>query len=363
MMERFINKLTVRPPYPVSDSIRKIHDQLTIVDLHADSLLWNRDLLLRSDYGHVDQPRLVDGNVAVQVFGVVTKFLLGTDKKESPLNIDAVTLLSAIDNWPRQTRKDLFQRAIFQSRKLHDTVHRSNGKMRLIQSVEDLEACLAVRENQPGTIGSLLALEGVHALKGDLSNLKKLYDASFRMIGITHFSDNEAGGSAHGQNNQGLSSFGRELVRRLQEMHMIIDLAHASRRVIDEVIEMVKIPVVVSHTGVTGIANNPRNLSDDQLKGIAGVGGVIGITMFRTATGGDRIEDVARSVRYAADRVGVEHVGIGSDFDGAITAPVDAGGLAWLTEALLAQGFNESEIARIMGGNALRVFREVLPRE
>jgi membrane dipeptidase len=85
--------------------------------------------------------------------------------------------------------------------------------------------------------------------------------------------------------------------------------------------------------------------------------------MFRTATGGDRIEDVARSVRYAADRVGVEHVGIGSDFDGAITAPVDAGGLAWLTEALLAQGFNESEIARIMGGNALRVFREVLPRE
>jgi membrane dipeptidase len=363
MMERTINKLRVRPPYPVSDSIRKIHNQLTIVDLHADPLLWNRDLLLRSKYGHVDYPRLVDGNVAIQVFGVVTKFLLGMDKKEFPLNIDAVTLFSMIDKWPRLTRKDLFQRAIFQSQKLQETIRRSNGKMRLIKSVEDLELCLAVRQEQPGAIGGLLALEGAHALNGELSNIQKLYEAAFRMIGIAHFSDNEAGGSAHGKNNQGLSPFGSELVRVLQELHMIIDLAHASRRVIDEVIEMVKTPVIASHTGVTGICNNSRNLTDDQVKKIAKVGGVIGIAMFSRAVCGKRVEDVARSVRYVADLAGVEHVGIGSDFDGAITAPVDAGGLAWLTEALLAQGFNQSEIARIMGGNALRVFREVLPRE
>ncbi len=333
------------------------------MDLHADSLLWNRDLLLRSKTGHVDLPRLVEGNVAIQVFGVVTKFLLGMYIKDISLNIDAVTLLSMIYKWPRPTRKDLFQRAIYQSQKLHDTISRSNGKIRLIKNVKDLERCLALRESQPGTLGALLALEGVHALNGEPSNLKKLYDADFRMIGITHFSDNEAGGSAHGQKNKGLSPFGYDLIRKLQEYHMIIDLAHASRQVMDDVIEMVRTPVIVSHTGVCGICNNSRNLTDEQVRKIAKVGGVIGIGMFPMAVCGKRIEDVACSVRYVADLAGVDHVGIGSDFDGAITAPVDASGLAWLTEALSAQGFNQPEISRIMGGNALRVFREVLPQE
>jgi membrane dipeptidase len=363
MMERYINRTREQPPYHVSDDIRRVHNQLTIVDLHADSLLWNRDLLKRSNHGHVDFQRLSDGNVAIQVFGVVTRHPRGINLKKASLNMDLVTLLSMIDHWPLRTWRDPFQRAIYQSKKLEGLIGRSNGKIMLIKSIKDLDRFLALRKDQPGTIGSMLALEGAHALNGKLTNLKTLYDLSFRIFGISHFFDNEAGGSAHGQDQGGLSTFGYKLVEMLQEMHMIIDLSHASWRVMDEVTQIMETPVIVSHTGVCGICNNPRNLTDSQVRKIAKAGGIIGIAMFREAICGERIEDVARTIRYVSDLAGVDCVGIGSDFDGAITAPVDVSGLSLLTEALLAQNFNESQIAKIMGGNALRLFQEVLPGE
>jgi microsomal dipeptidase-like Zn-dependent dipeptidase len=235
--------------------------------------------------------------------------------------------------------------------------------MMLIRSVNDLTHFLALRSTQQRSIGCLLALEGVHALHGELSNLKKLYEASFRILGISHFFDNEAGGSMHSRSNKGLTAFGRELVQKAQELHMIIDLAHASRRVLDEVIDRTSDPVIVSHTGVRGTCDNPRNLSDEQIMKIAKTGGIIGIAVFRRVVCGDHLKDVALAMRYVAELAGVDHVGLGSDFDGAIPAFVDARGLPLLTEELLAQGFDEGQIAKIMGGNALRVLQTVLPRE
>jgi len=234
--------------------------------------------------------------------------------------------------------------------------------MMLIRSVKELDKFLAVRENQPEIVGFLLALEGVHALNGELTNLKKMYDLSFRILGITHFFDNEVGGSAHGKNKGGLTAYGFEVVQASQEMDIVIDLSHASKRVIDDVIEMTEKPVIVSHTGVQGICNNPRNLTDNQIKKITKTGGIIGISMFKTATCGTHIEDVARAIRYVSDLTDVECVGIGSDFDGAITTPVDVSGLSLLTEALLLQGFSKKHVIKIMGGNALRVLRVLLPK-
>jgi microsomal dipeptidase-like Zn-dependent dipeptidase len=235
--------------------------------------------------------------------------------------------------------------------------------MMLIRSVNDLVHFLTLRSTRPRRVGCLLALEGVHALNGELSNLQRLYEASFRIIGISHFFDNEAGGSMHSRSNKGLTTFGRELVHNAQKLHMLIDLAHASRRVFDEVIDLTSDPVIVSHTGARGTCDNPRNLSDDQIIKIARTGGMIGIAVFRRVVCGDQIKDVALSMRYVSDLVGVDHVGLGSDFDGAITAFVDASGLPLLTEALLAQRFDEVQIAKIMGGNALRVLQAVLPRK
>lgn len=353
MIERQINRVRERPPYPVSDAIRRIHNQLTIVDLHADPLLWNRDLLIRRDYGHVDLPRLWDGNVAIQVFGVATNF---------PFGIDLITLLSMIHGWPVQTWRDFFARALYQSRKLDDVIRRSNGKVRLIKSVKDLDEFLALRETRPELVGAILALEGAHALKGEISNLTKLYNSSFRILGISHFRDNEAGGSAHGRRKAGLTAFGYELVQKAEDLHMLIDLAHASRQVFDDVIEVVKSPVIVSHTGVRGMCDNPRNLSDRQIENVAKGGGMIGITMISRALCGEHIGDMVSTIRYVSDRVGVDFVGLGSDFDGAITAPFDASGLPLLTEALISGGFSEEDVQKIMGDNALRVLRASLPK-
>src|SRR5574341_1368487 len=196
MIDRYLNRVVERPPYPVSDDIRRLHNELKIVDLHVDPLLWNRDLLAHGSHGHVDLPRLVAGNVALQVFGVVTQFPLTTNQKRGLLDIDLIAALSVVDKWPRQTRKDLFERALHQSRKLEDAVRRSNGEMMLVRSANDVDRLLALRKDRPGTVSAMLALEGAQALNGDLANLRKLYDSSFRMLGITHFSDNEAGGSA-----------------------------------------------------------------------------------------------------------------------------------------------------------------------
>ena len=142
---------------------------------------------------------------------------------------------------------------------------------------------------------------------------------------------------------------------------MILDLAHASPRTIADALAMATRPVVVSHTGVKGTCDNRRNLSDDELRGIARTGGVIGIGYWETAVCGTDAEAIARAIRYAAGVAGIDHVGLGSDFDGAITAPFDTTGLPLITDALLAQGFDQEEIAKIMGGNTIRLLLENLP--
>ena len=224
--------------------------------------------------------------------------------------------------------------------------------MVLVKSVRGLDELLVRRRTEPELIGAFLALEGAYALEGDLANLDVLYDAGFRLIGLAHFFDNEAGGSAHGVEKGGLTPFGRELVRHVQEKNMVLDLAHASPQVIDDVWEMTTAPVVASHTGVRGTCDNQRNLSYDHVRRIAATGGLIGIAMFETAVCGNTLDDTARAMCYVADLVGVDYVAVGSDFDGAITAPIDASGMALLTEALIGQGFIGEEIARIMGGTS-----------
>lgn len=365
IMERFLNKVVVSRPYQVRPETRDRHDRLLVVDLHADPLLWNRNLLKRHTYGHVDVPRLIDGNVALQVFAAVTKIPWGVGlnfERNAANSSDIVTLLAVGQVWPPHTWGSLLQRALYQAEKLRRFAVESQGRLMLVRSTRELDELLARRRTAPELVGALLALEGVHALEGHLANLDVLYDAGFRIIGLSHFFDNEAGGSAHGMEQGGLTPFGREVMQRIQEKNMVLDLAHSSSRLIDDVLEMTTAPVVVSHTGLRGTCDNQRNLSDDQVRRIAATGGVMGIAMFSVAVCGSSVDDTARAIRYGADLVGADYFALGSDFDGAVTAPIDAGGLALLTEALLSQGFSEEESAKIMGGNALRVLREVLPK-
>jgi microsomal dipeptidase-like Zn-dependent dipeptidase len=152
------------------------------------------------------------------------------------------------------------------------------------------------------------------------------------------------------------------MIKRMQAKSMIVDLAHASPATIRDVLAISTRPVVVSHTGVKGTCDNTRNLSDDELRGVAKTGGVIGIGYWEQATCGRDARAIAKAIRYTANLVGVEHVGLGSDFDGSVAAPFDTTGLVLITEALIEQGFTDEEIRLIMGGNALRVLQDGLPK-
>jgi microsomal dipeptidase-like Zn-dependent dipeptidase len=151
------------------------------------------------------------------------------------------------------------------------------------------------------------------------------------------------------------------MVARAEARGMVVDVAHASPTTVDDVIAIATRPVVASHTGVRGVADNARNLSDDQLRGIAGTRGVVGIGFWPGACGGQDAGAIARSIAHAVAVAGLPHVGLGSDWDGAVPVPFDATGIAQVTEALMAEGFSEAAIRLIMGGNALRVLGAALP--
>ncbi|MBO0724179.1 MAG: dipeptidase [Blastocatellia bacterium] len=358
---RRMNATTGEPPYAASERAKALHKNLIVADLHADTLMWDRDLLKRGDWGHVDLPRLIEGNVAMQAFTVVTKTPRGMNIESNSGDTDNITPLAIAERWPVTSWFNLTERALYQARRLQEASARSNGKLVILRTRQDVTNLLERRKTDTEIVGGFLGLEGAHALEGEMANLDRLYDAGFRMIGMAHFFDNEMAGSAHGVEKYGLTDKGRELARRMEEKRVFIDLAHASPKTIDDVLRIATRPVIVSHTGVKGTCDNRRNLGDDHLKAIANNGGIVGIGFWDTAVCGGGAAAIAKAIRYATNVMGVDHVALGSDFDGAIEAPFDATGMVQITDALLREGFNEGEIRKIMGGNVIRLLQTYMP--
>ncbi|WP_299492238.1 dipeptidase [Acaryochloris sp. IP29b_bin.137] len=359
-VDKRLNPVLTLPPYSVPAEAAEVHDRLWVADLHADSLLWGRDLSQRHQQGHIDLPRLQTANVALQIFTVVTQVPSNLKLEGNTPDSDDIIKLAVVQGWPLATWHSLLARALHQGQQLH-TLAQSQAQFRLIETQSDLQRFIRDRKQQPQLTAGILGLEGAHALEGRLENVERLYQAGFRMLGLAHFFDTEVGGSAHGSQQGGLTPLGRQVVLQAQEKHMLLDLAHSSSQVINEVVALSRQPVVVSHTGVKGTCDNVRNLSDRQIKAIANTGGVIGIGFWPRAVCGDDAQAIAQAIRYVADLVGVDHVSLGSDFDGAVHAPFDVTGLPLLTAALQAEGFSTEEIGKIMGGNTLRVLQAVLP--
>jgi len=357
------NKVVKKPPYAASERALYLHKQLTIADLHADSLLWGRDLLERGTYGHVDIPRLADGNVALQVFSLPTKSPAGLNIESNGDKNDQIFWLAIVDRWPPATWNSLTERALYQARRLHRFARGSHGGFVVIENSTDLSSYLERRRLNGRLTAGLLSIEGAHALDGKLENLDVLYRAGYRMMSPSHFFDNDIGGSSAGVHKTGLTDKGREWVRQMEARHMIVDLAHASARTIDDVLAIANRPIVVSHTGVKGTCNNNRNLTDDQIRAVAAKGGLIGIGYWDTATCGTDARAIVKAMRYVSDRVGVEHVALGSDFDGATTAPFDTTGLIEITDAMLEAGYSEQEVRAIMGENVMKFLKENLPEK
>ncbi|MFZ4986495.1 MAG: dipeptidase [Blastocatellia bacterium] len=356
-----LNPVKSEEPLVVSDRARALHSTLFIADLHAETLLWKRDLLARSTWGQVDLPRLGEGNVAWQNFAVVTRTPRGIAPERNEVGPDQVAILALTGLWPTETWRHLPERALYQAELLRDAAVRSSGRLVLIRDRADIENFLARRRTDPKVVAGMLGLVGGYPLGPGAENLDRLYDAGYRMIGLTTAGDESPERYTNFTPEGRLTEAGLALVRRSGEKRMLFDLAYHPPALIDEVAAASSRPIIVSNTGAREFCQAGRALDDSRLKTIAASRGLVGIGFSSSVICGGGPTDIALSIRYAVDLIGADHVALGSGFDSVGTMPFDSGNLVRLTEALLRKGLTEDQIRKVMGGNVLRFYRENLP--
>ncbi|MCD6639262.1 MAG: dipeptidase [Nocardioides sp.] len=361
IVEKGMNQHTGEPVPDVGEEARGLHERLLVVDMHSDTLMWDRDLLDEGDRGHMDLPRLEQGNVALQVFSSVSKSPKGQNYDSNTDDTDNITLLTFAQLQPPRTWTSLLERSLYHADKLEDAAERSDGRLVLVRTRADLAALVAAREDGEQRTGALFSLEGLQNLEGDIDNLQVLFDAGARMAGFTHFFDNEVSGSMHGVDKGGLTDLGREALAEMERLGMVVDIAHASEAAVDEILDLATRPVVSSHGGVQATCDVNRNLSDDQIRRVAATGGVVGIGYWDAAVCEATPEAVVDAIEHVIEVGGIETAALGSDYDGATTVGWDTSQLAVITQELMARGHSPEDIAAIMGGNTLRVLDEVLP--
>lgn len=318
-----------------------IHDRLLTLDSHID-IPWpdRNDFATGSSDRQVDLPKLRAGGLkAVCLAAYIPQGRLETEERQRA--------------WVRA----------------QDMLVVING----LQS-DDVAVCSRVamlREAlSAGRVAVVPAVENGHALGGDLTRLDHLASSGVRYMTLTHNGHNDLADAAiplpalgnepslHG----GLSALGREAIARMNALGILVDVSHAAKTTMMQAAELSRQPIIASHSCARALCDHPRNLDDEQLLRLRDTGGVIQITAMssflkRATEGKASVDDLARHVRYVADRIGVAHVGVSSDFDGGgqIIGWSDAASSAALTDALLRAGFAEHDVAAIWGENFLRV--------
>jgi membrane dipeptidase len=334
---------------PCMGDVTELHQRWCIADGHADSLMWNRDLTARSEEGHVDFPRLREAGVKLQCFTIVTRGF--------PF-IGGFPVFAAWRGWPREARASEWTRALWQIERMEEFCRRSGDAARITTTGAALEDNLA-----HGRLSAVLGVEGGHAIEGKVERLAELHRRGVRFMGLTHLSNNDLGGSSFPMmGNRGLTPLGREVMEEMARLGLSVDVAHASESTLEDLFAHPTVRYFCSHTGVRAAGGGWRNLSDAALRRIADRGGVVGIIFAPVYLGGDSVADVVRHIEHAVDVMGVEGVGLGSDYDGMVALPrgmKDVTDLRLLTEALL-QRHPESWVERVAGGNFRRFFQETL---
>mgnify|MGYP000309279420 CR=1 FL=1 len=315
----------------------ELHRRYPVVDGHADSVLMvldgQRTLTERSEKGHIDWPRAREGGLTCTVQAAFP------DPVYYP--VAARRVGEAIDGLLTQI---------------------AGGEgVRLALRADDVTAAHAA-----GEMAVLLNIEGAEGLQGSLALLRNYYRLGVRMMGLVWNHRNEAGdGVGELEAGGGLTRFGREVVREMNRLGMLIDLAHITPRGFFEVLELSQDPVLFTHGNCHALHAHPRNLTDEQIKALAAQGGVFGISFVASFMGKETatLSTVADHIDHVCQLLGnADHVGLGSDFDGADMPPglEDVTRLPHLTAELLRRGYGEADLAKLLGGNYLRVFRRVL---
>ena len=236
----------------------------------------------------------------------------------------------------------------------------------LARTAADITAAKAA-----GRPAAVLVIENSDALEGSLHVLQAFHVLGVRSITLTHNPSSwAAAGCAEAECGSGLTRFGVALVRQMNRLGMLVDVSHISPRGFADVLRVSERPVIASHSCCAALADHPRNLADDQLRALGQHGGVVGITFvprFLDAAWRDSdwplvpgVDRLLEHVDHAVQVAGIDHVGIGSDFDGGGTALRNAADFPRLTEGLLARGYSETDVRKVMGENTLRVLRAAL---
>jgi len=365
---------------------RVLHHDAIVIDAHADTpseyfLLPGYDFGARHDDGHLDLPRLRDGGIDLQ-------FLIAWVPAELAARPGAS-----------------FEHAAALCRAIHRTIAATPGA-RLVGD------CAGFREAwEGGEVAFMIGVEGGHAIDNSLERLRELHALGARYLTLTWNNANDwADSSAEPPRHGGLTEFGREVVKELNRLGMLVDLSHVARSTFYQALEVSEAPVIASHSCAYALAAHHRNLDDHQLRTLAEAGGVIGVNFFpayldtthsnafdeleaRTAALRRRLEretgDLAEALRlsraWRAERLaelpqvgaarivehidhivevaGIDHVALGSDFDGISTVPTDlpdCAALPYLTELLVSRGYDDDGVRKILGGNMLRVLEAVV---
>lgn len=324
---------------------------MTIFDLHADTMM---DICNRAGVGETDilatrhLPQYKRGNVGAVLYALWTS--------------NEFEELSSYFTEPPGTGQETFIRVLGRSfREFHDT-----DAVEIAHTADDID-----RIRRAGKVAILLGLEGFYGFKGEAGMIDAMYDLGFRHGMLTWNDDNEfASGVEFRGEDYGLTAAGREVVRRMQKLGMLIDVSHASEKTFWDILEETSGPVIASHSNTFALCGAPRNLKDEQIRAIAERGGVIGLNTWKGFLCDDMskatVLDLARHARYIADLVGPEYVACGFDFcdyfDESDGTPgiMNAGESRNFIDALARFGFTEQEQKLIAWDNAMAVIRKVL---
>lgn len=330
----------------------KIHFDSIVVDGHNDTMMkiidedtWLPNMNIgRNTTNHIDIPKLKAGGLNVPFFAAYTD--------------------GYYDNTPRSISRTL---ALINA--LYWTEDNNSDTFRITSSLIDIGKTVG-----EGKIAAVPAIEGAYSLDENnaMELLEQYYDLGIRVIGFNWNYSNKLGEGAsrvysddlQTPSSDGLTSLGEKVAIKMNKLGMVIDVSHMDEGTFWDVIKISKSPIIASHSGVYSLRNHPRNLKDDQLKSLGKNGGVIGIVFcpaFLTDSKKAYIKDYVDHIDYAVNLIGMDHVGIGSDFDGASLPKdiKDSSELYKVTEELVRRGYNEESIEKLLGKNMLRVLKEV----
>ncbi len=330
------------------DEARAMHDEVCVIDLHADTpKLMDKlgyDFMARHErpmpkrtniLGHVDMPRMREGGMAAQFLALWTwpKYVPGAEKSnvKSVLNqLDAVQ--SVVDKHPDQLAWT-----------------RTGAEIRAAKAA--------------GKIAVLGGIEGGHALEGKLEAIEMFARRGVRYLGPLHLWPSALGSSSkQPKKDEGLTALGHDVIRECERTGVVVDLSHMSRKSYAQALETCTLPPMVSHTGVLGVHEHWRNIDDEQIRAVANRGGCIGIIFARNYLGGKSIDCVVDHILHVIDVAGEDLPALGSDFDGFVVPPEgleDIAAMPNLTVALSRRGVKPRVLEKILGGNVLRVLDAV----